>query len=235
MNRASLKIGKPCVEQRPAPQSARRPTLGHARGRERAGWTLPELLIVAAVVALLLVLSVPAFNRVRAQSRNVGCLSNLRQIGMAFLRYQQDSGGLIPPGGRGKLAWNVQLKPYGIIIHDPSPLLCPADPAADNSFATAGYSYSMNIDLKSSKQSIIFDGTLDWTPIRANAVTFPAKTILMGDSETKVAGRWLRYEAFFGERHGGHVNFVFCDGHAESLTKEETKDPVDLWSYHKTR
>jgi len=207
--------------------------LPHVDGRK--GWTLPEVLLVAVIVSILLALSMPVFNRVRAHSQNIRCLNNLRQIGIAFLQYQQDSGGLIPPPGKGQLAWNVQLKPYGIIIRNPSPLFCPADPGADNSFETAGYSYSMNIGLKSSKQSIIFDGTLDYTPIRASAVTFPSKTILMGDSETKVAGRMLTYERFFGDRHGGHANFVFCDGHVESLTKEQTKEPVDLWSYDKTR
>lgn len=201
--------------------------------RQRQAWTLSELLLVITIVGVLLALLLPAFNRIQAHSRNVGCLNHLRQIGIAFLQYQQDSGGLIPPPGRGQLSWNVQLRPYGIVIRNPSPLLCPADPLVDNSFATAGYSYSMNVWLKSSRESVIFDGTTDWTPIRAAAVTYPAKTILMGDSETKVNGRFLQAGRILTTRHGGRANFVFCDGHVEALTNEETVTPVDLWDYKK--
>jgi len=55
-----------------------------------AGFTLIELLVVIAVIAVLAAILFPVFGRVREKARQVTCLSNLKQIGMAFLQYVQD-------------------------------------------------------------------------------------------------------------------------------------------------
>lgn len=204
----------------------------HREVKRRLGWTLVESLVVVAVLAVLLALMLPAYNRIVAHSKNLQCLNNLRQIGMALLQHQQDHDGWLPTPGLGRLAWNQSLRPYNIIPRDKS-LFCPADPQADNSFIETGYSYSMNDQLKSPGMEIVVDGKSDYAPIRASAVTFPARTIFMGDSNTKKSGRFLSYNSFHGERHGGISNFVFCDGHVEGLKRAQTITPVNLWIYNK--
>ena len=60
------------------------------------GYTLVELLIVLAVIAILAALLVPVFARVRAQNRASACRSNLHQIGLALTLYVADADSWYP-------------------------------------------------------------------------------------------------------------------------------------------
>lgn len=56
----------------------------------RAAFTLIELLIVVAIVAILAALIFPVFARARENARRASCQSNLKQIGIGLLQYSQD-------------------------------------------------------------------------------------------------------------------------------------------------
>ncbi|MBE6373920.1 MAG: DUF1559 domain-containing protein [Lentisphaerae bacterium] len=53
-------------------------------------FTLIELLIVIAIIAILAGMLLPALNQVRATARKTNCLSNLRQLGTGILLYADD-------------------------------------------------------------------------------------------------------------------------------------------------
>jgi prepilin-type N-terminal cleavage/methylation domain-containing protein/prepilin-type processing-associated H-X9-DG protein len=58
--------------------------------RVRRAFTLVELLVVIALIALLIALLLPALGKAREQAKMLQCASNLRQIGMAMVQYQND-------------------------------------------------------------------------------------------------------------------------------------------------
>lgn len=60
----------------------------------RHGFTLVELLVVIGIIAILVALLMPALNKARIAALNVTCGSNLRQIGLGLIIYQNNFGEL---------------------------------------------------------------------------------------------------------------------------------------------
>jgi prepilin-type N-terminal cleavage/methylation domain-containing protein len=63
-----------------------------------AGFTLIELLVVIAVISLLIALLIPVLRAAREQGHRAVCLSNLRQLTLAWIAYAEDHGGKIVRG-----------------------------------------------------------------------------------------------------------------------------------------
>jgi prepilin-type N-terminal cleavage/methylation domain-containing protein/prepilin-type processing-associated H-X9-DG protein len=80
-----------------------------------SAFTLVELLVVTAIVALLLAVLLPAVQAARESSRRMKCQSNLHQLGVASQAYHGVHQAF-PPGGikprRLQLAWAVCLLPF---------------------------------------------------------------------------------------------------------------------------
>jgi prepilin-type N-terminal cleavage/methylation domain-containing protein len=60
---------------------------------EKKGFTLIEMLVVAAVLAILAGLLFPVFASARERSRQAVCAHNLKQIGSAFHLYGVETDG----------------------------------------------------------------------------------------------------------------------------------------------
>jgi len=72
----------------------------------RRGFTLIELLVVVAIIAILAAMLLPALGLVKASANTTVCMSNLRQLGIAFVAYQGDWDGVIP----------MQTNSYGVAL-----------------------------------------------------------------------------------------------------------------------
>src|SRR5574340_172609 len=58
--------------------------------RRRSGFTLIELLVVIAIIAILAAMLFPVFARARESARKIQCLSNVKNVAMAFQIYFTD-------------------------------------------------------------------------------------------------------------------------------------------------
>ena len=65
--------------------------------RNRTFFTLIELLIVIAIIAILASLLLPELNSARQMANKAVCINNCKQIFSGILLYTADNGGWMPP------------------------------------------------------------------------------------------------------------------------------------------
>jgi prepilin-type N-terminal cleavage/methylation domain-containing protein/prepilin-type processing-associated H-X9-DG protein len=165
------------------------------------GFTLMELLVVLALVAILSALAYPVYQRVIQSGRATGCVSNLRQISVALGAYLADNNNVMPTLNTARAATsdNVPVidNTLSKYITTPGVFACPADV---NGFAQkSGTSYFWNVALNGQLAS-----NLNFMPkLQANQNTqSPSQIPIMADKEG------------FHPYLENKVNVLYADGHA---------------------
>ena len=69
----------------------------HTGRRKHTAFTLIELLVVIAIIAILAAILFPVFAQAREKARSTNCVSNEKQLGVAFALYAQDYDETLPP------------------------------------------------------------------------------------------------------------------------------------------
>jgi len=80
--------------------------------RRKIGFTLIELLVVIAIIAVLMAILMPALNRVREQGKRSTCLSNLKQLTLAWIMYADENDDNLVNGDTGEYSIHQNETPW---------------------------------------------------------------------------------------------------------------------------
>ncbi len=187
-------------------------------GKGGAGFTIVELLVVIAVIAILASMLLPALSRAKGRARGIQCAGNLKQLGVAVLLYTQDC--------NGRLQIDAPLDPattWGSILNSNQPLkalnifVCPA--YAPDHFTNWFYTYGVRQDAPEDYSEGDFGEIL-----KAALLPNPSQYLLLTDttSRGRSGAGALQYYYFRSDhenevhaRHLGCATGLFLDGHVE--------------------
>lgn len=202
-------------------------------------FTLIELLVVIAIIAILAAILFPVFGRARENAKRSACLSNIRQLGMAFMQYVQDNDERFPfnktNATTGQKSWLYAAEPY---LKSTAVLRCPADESVNFDVPIDGKtgdwggvrptSYTMNLFFVPNATST---ATKPFSNL--SATQKPANVILLAESATNwtaayfhasvwPTGHWDTTKNLPDDldlnRHFDGFNVCYLDGHAKWTT-----------------
>ncbi len=213
----------------------------------RRGFTLIELLVVIAIIAILAAMLFPTFARAREKAREVSCMSNMRQLGLAFGMYNEDHHRMpwddltingLPEGTAPTWTWRLMILPY---INNTQIFVCPTAPRL-NQFDGTWPDYDQ--DAGYAINHVHWDNDLGTNaeppPGRTmSEIINPSETILLTDftGNYVISAYGTQQHGFVrsdeaARRHTDGANYLFCDGHVKKLvpTAVPCSDPSCYWS-----
>ncbi|MDD2710920.1 MAG: DUF1559 domain-containing protein [Verrucomicrobiae bacterium] len=181
--------------------------------------TLTELLVVLTVISALCALLLPALAAAREKGRQISCLCNLKQFGLAYQAYANDNDGWLLVGGDAAVGtptqWYEALYPY---LEKKSKVYgCPSDAGWKDGYkGTHSYSY-YKISYGYNYCYLGFNvGTTVATQQNLASISEPSRTIFIADKETGGPGLILPASSGYRPvslRHSGGGNLLLLDGH----------------------
>jgi prepilin-type N-terminal cleavage/methylation domain-containing protein/prepilin-type processing-associated H-X9-DG protein len=202
------------------------------RSSASLGFTLLELLVVMAVIAILAALLLPVLSSARRKAQSTQCLNNLRQISQGTFLYCEDNEDRLP------FAWFDDPNPqdnnfYSLL----TPLLYGSDFDGYGDFELRIYSCPLRM-----REPLVGPNPMrvSYGMCAYNSVAYPdPKTRRLAQVQTSVSTTILLSDIAYvynhppilkmepdqvGYKHDAKANMIFFDGHAERKSMQQTNN-----------
>jgi prepilin-type N-terminal cleavage/methylation domain-containing protein len=209
-------------------------------GSAATAFTLVEVLVVIALVAILAALILGPLQGMIKRGHSAVTASNLKQLAAAMHTYAADNGGFLPTDmAAGGPFWIKELwqiiypdKPYkpmtsqqhgdfykGTVFHTPAIEIIAADGRLPRSF---GANARVRVHSVGS-----YNSALGNDRARLITIPFPSKAFYLAESVSSVQVDFSTRDTQLNFRNDGRGWFLFVDGHLELLAREDVPDDRD--------
>ena len=227
------------------------------QNHKKSAFTLIELLVVIAIIAILAAILFPVFARARENARRSSCSSNLKQIGLGVIQYQQDYDEKFPllrnnansgggPVGNGFGGVWVTIQPY---LKSVQVLQCPSEPTPPSD---CGTSYTAGCGDYAYNLLLGWDIPADQNRgLAVSAVGSVVTTVMILDGYARYGDEWSvgcgidsppticpnpGLATFPGgdnkaaQRHLETQNVLFCDGHVKAYRGQTPTTSASIYN-----